>query len=206
EILGDAIKNSINILLMVSGFIISFSVFINLLDVLNVTTVFSKFTRIIVPYFGISEKSLPAMLKGFFEITTGIKNIGSLKTITLTEKLIITSIILGWGGLSVHLQVISILSKTDLSIKIYIIGKLLHGLISGMYTFALLHLIKPDMIVSYYFIDKLKNNISYSPHMCAAISIFLLSGIIILILIIILSTIFLFYIKYILSLIKQLKC
>ena len=207
KILGDAIKNSIDILLMVSGFIIFFSVFINLLDVLNITTVFYKFTRTIIPYFGISEKLLSAMLKGFLEITTGIKNIGALETITLIEKLTITSIIIGWGGLSVHLQVISILGETDLSIKVYIIGKLLHGLISGMYTFTLLYLIKPDISVSYYFIDKLKDNIFYSPYMYAATSIFLLLGFIVLILITITLTIFLFYIKNILSsLIKQQKC
>ena len=43
--------------------------------------------------------------------------------------------LLGFGGLSILLQVLSITSKTDLSIKPYIYGKLLHGILAAFYTF-----------------------------------------------------------------------
>ena len=44
--------------------------------------------------------------------------------------------LLGFGGLSVLLQVLSITSKTDLSIKPYIYGKFLHGVLAAFYTFV----------------------------------------------------------------------
>ena len=45
------------------------------------------------------------------------------------------SILLGFGGLSVFLQVLSITSKYDLSIKTYVLGKFFQGIIAGFYTY-----------------------------------------------------------------------
>ena len=45
------------------------------------------------------------------------------------------SLLLGFGGISILLQVFSITSKTDISIKPYIIGKILHGIIACIYTY-----------------------------------------------------------------------
>ncbi|HCC04442.1 MAG TPA: sporulation integral membrane protein YlbJ, partial [Clostridiales bacterium] len=62
-----------------------------------------------------------------------------LKNISI--KIIATSFLLGLGGISVLLQVLSIISKSDLSIKPYLIGKLLHALFSALYTYFLIYLI-----------------------------------------------------------------
>jgi hypothetical protein len=40
---------------------------------------------------------------------------------------------LGWAGLSVHCQVLSFIGESGLSARTYILGKLLHGLISAAY-------------------------------------------------------------------------
>ena len=44
----------------------------------------------------------------------------------------------GFGGISVLLQVFSIISKSDISIKPYILGKLLQGIFAGFYTYIAL--------------------------------------------------------------------
>ena len=49
---------------------------------------------------------------------------------------VLTAFLLGMGGISILLQIISIVSKTDLSIKPYIIGKLLQGVIAAFYTYV----------------------------------------------------------------------
>ena len=59
----------------------------------------------------------------------------------LSINIILTSFLLGFGGISVLLQVLSITSKTDLSIKPYILGKLLHGIISSFYTYIFINII-----------------------------------------------------------------
>ena len=55
--------------------------------------------------------------------------------------IIITAFLLGFGGISVMLQVFSIVAKTDLSMKSYVLGKLLHGIIAAFYTFVVIYTI-----------------------------------------------------------------
>ena len=53
----------------------------------------------------------------------------------ISINIIFTAFLLGFGGISVMLQVLSIISKTDLSCKPYILGKILHGTIAAFYTY-----------------------------------------------------------------------
>ena len=53
----------------------------------------------------------------------------------ISTNLIFTAFLLGFGGISVLLQVFSITSKSDLSIKPYVYGKLLHGVLAAFYTY-----------------------------------------------------------------------
>jgi predicted phage tail protein len=50
---------------------------------------------------------------------------------TLTGRLSMAAFILGWAGVSVHCQVLSFIGGSGLSTKPYLIGKLLHGVISA---------------------------------------------------------------------------
>lgn len=70
----------------------------------------------------------------------GINNISLIKTKQISINIIFTAFLLGFGGISVLLQVWSIISKSDLSIKPYIFGKLLHGIIAAFYTFIALNI------------------------------------------------------------------
>jgi hypothetical protein len=72
---------------------------------------------------------------GIVEITNGIFAISAIPLKKVSINIIITAFLLGCGGISILLQVWSIVSKTDLSIKPYIIGKLLHGCFASLYTF-----------------------------------------------------------------------
>ena len=72
------------------------------------------------------------------EITNGIKLISTISGSSLLFNLVITATLLGTGGISVLLQVWSIISHTDLSIKPYIFGKIFNGLFSGILMFLLL--------------------------------------------------------------------
>ena len=141
EIFGDSIYNAIHLLLLIAGFIVFFSVFISLLNHLHVISFLSRILGIMLLPLGIDASLMPAMVSGFFEITTGIKMASSCTSVALSQRLIVTSLILGWAGLSVHCQVISIVSKSNIRIMPYIIGKALQGIIAALYTFILLHII-----------------------------------------------------------------
>ncbi len=133
EVLGDSIRNSINTMLAIGGFIILFSVIINLLletGAINyIATLFAGFLSLI----GISRDIVAPILSGFFEITTGINMVSKVEGISFAQQLAAVSLILGWAGLSVHFQVYSIISKTDISIKPYLFGKFIQGVIAAIY-------------------------------------------------------------------------
>ena len=74
-------------------------------------------------------------------VTNGINVISGIPCKKLSINLIFTSFLLGFGGISVLLQVLSITSKTDLSIKPYIYGKLLQGIFASFYTYILINII-----------------------------------------------------------------
>lgn len=72
------------------------------------------------------------------EFVTGTLKISALNE-AIGKKLILTSFIVGFAGLSVHAQVMAVISKYNLSLKPYIFGKLLHGIIAALYTMLYLY-------------------------------------------------------------------
>ena len=81
-----------------------------------------------------------AILSGFLEMTGGIKNISNIN-IPLNIKASIIIFFLSFGGLSIHMQVMSILSNTNIKYFPYLISRLVHGLISSGIIYVLLSFI-----------------------------------------------------------------
>lgn len=135
SILGEAVKNSVMTLLTIGGFIILFSVIINFLLEIGLIDGFSGLISNFLSPFSISKEIISSVLCGIFEITTGTNMASTAQGASLLQKLTIVSFILGWAGLSVHSQVISIVSRTGISIKPYLVGKFLQGCISAFYAF-----------------------------------------------------------------------
>ncbi len=93
-----------------------------------------------VVFFGV----LCAIVKNPFlvsilEVTTGAKMLANLGLNTETTLILLSGII-GFGGICVALQVQSAVSKTGLSLKLYIFGKIFQALISMIITFLWLKL------------------------------------------------------------------
>ncbi len=133
EVLGDSIISSINTMLAIGGFVTLFSVIINLLLDTGVIVLLSTHIELIISLSGVHRDLIAPVLSGFFEITTGINMISKIDGISFVQQLAAASLVLGWAGLSVHFQVYSIISKTDISIKPYLIGKLLQGIFAATY-------------------------------------------------------------------------
>lgn len=120
EVLSNSIFSAINTCFIIGGFIVFFSVLLSIIE--NII------------FF--DNSLIKTILFGIIELTQGVKLISLLPYSNLT--LVLCSFILGFGGISVFLQVYSIASKAKISIKPYIIGKLLQGIFASLYTF--LHL------------------------------------------------------------------
>lgn len=129
EIFSIVMKNSIRSIFVICGTILFFSVAANL----------------IMQYVN-STATIKATLMGFLEFVTG--TIGISKTsLDLSYKLVLSSFIVGFAGLSVHMQVMGVVSGHDLSLKPYILGKFLHGLLAAAYMWIILYFVRPTVSV-----------------------------------------------------------
>ena len=136
EILGKSISNSISTILMIGGFVVIFS---SVISILKSSGILNSLVVMLTPVFDflhIDNSFIFGILTGLLEITNGISSIASVSVKHISVNVVITAFLLGTGGLSVLLQVLSITSKTDLSIKPYFYGKLLHGVLAAFYTFV----------------------------------------------------------------------
>lgn len=139
EVLGKSISNSISTILMIGGFVVIFS---SIISILRASGILNSLVVLLTPtfnFFHLDSSFIYGIVTGLLEITNGISFISSINIKHISVNIIITAFLLGCGGLSVLLQVWSITSKTDLSIKPYFYGKLLHGILAAFYTFVLIN-------------------------------------------------------------------
>jgi hypothetical protein len=124
-------EGSISTILNIGGFIVIFSVIISILKNSNILLLLNP----IFEFLHIPSKVAESFILGIVEITNGIFTLSNIPQKKLSINIILSAFLLGCGGISIFLQVWNIVSKTDLSIKPYIIGKILHGAFSAFYTF-----------------------------------------------------------------------
>ena len=134
EILGEAIRKSIGTILNIGGFVVVFSVIISILN----SSGFFNIVGMICGFLKIPEDIGVSVVSGIIELTNGVKNISLIFSNNSIWVLSFTSFLLGFGGISVLLQVFSIISREGISIKSYFLGKVLQGAIAGIITFFIM--------------------------------------------------------------------
>ncbi len=140
EILAESITSSISTILLIGGFVVIFS---SIISIFKASGLLNSLTVLFSPIFqflNVDTSFIQGFLTGILEITNGINTISSIACKRLSFNLIFTAFLLGFGGISILLQVWSITSKTDLSIKPYVFGKLLHGLLAAFYTYLFMNI------------------------------------------------------------------
>ena len=137
-ILSNAILESSKTIIMIGGFVVIFSVVISILNNSKILEVISYILYPILKLLNIPLSFAKPIMSGIIELTNGVSLITSIATKNISINIVLCAFLLGFGGISVLLQVLSIISKTDLSIKKYIIGKLLQGIIAATYTYILI--------------------------------------------------------------------
>lgn len=140
EILADSIFNAVRTIIMIGGFVIVFCV---ILSILKNCGFFELITYFLTPIFnalGISPKFITAIASGILELTNGLNIVSNIMQKNISINLIVTSFLLGFGGISVLLQVLSITSKSDISIKPYFLGKLLQATFAAILTYTFIHI------------------------------------------------------------------
>ena len=100
----------------------------SLLMILGTLTVFLIISTIIINLFKFGIKTT-LLIKSILELTSGLKEL-SLINFNNNTLVMLSSCILSFGGLSVHMQVINELNDTDISYKNFFIGRILQTFLS----------------------------------------------------------------------------
>jgi len=117
EIFRISATNAVNSMLLICGTILFFSVASRL-------------------FLGLFPFKLPPFVYGLFEFSGGNVFIADSEY-PLSLKLVMSAIVTGFAGLSVHMQVLAVTAKHRLSVTPYFLGKIMHGLFSGAVVYLL---------------------------------------------------------------------
>jgi sporulation integral membrane protein YlbJ len=137
QLLGDSVKNSMNTILLIGGFIILFSVFLRILSVIGITDLLTTTFAALLGLIGFTTNLAPALVSGLFEIDLGTLA-ASQADGSLLEKTVVASIIIAWSGLSVHGQVASIVIESGIRMVPYMVGRVLHAMLAAIITVILM--------------------------------------------------------------------
>ncbi|NMA54793.1 MAG: sporulation integral membrane protein YlbJ [Firmicutes bacterium] len=142
-LLGDAIREAINTMLAIGGFIILFSVITQMAAVMGVTSYLGRLGGTILATCGLNENLAPSLISGFFEITIGSDYVASAvdaagNLLPLGERIVVAAAIIGWSGLSVHFQVAAMVNETDIRMLPYVVARVLHALLSGLVAYLII--------------------------------------------------------------------
>ena len=114
-----SIKRSIDSILMICG----------------IVTIFMLISSIIVSTFNF-DLYTSMIIKGILELTIGIEALG-MQGIPIVYKAVIASCFLAFGGLSVHMQVISQISGTDIKYRFFLLGRFYQMILAGFITYII---------------------------------------------------------------------
>ena len=128
-VLSTSIQSAIQSVVIIGGFVVLFSVIVSMLNSSKILNIFCTFLNPFLELLNISTSYSEGIITGLIEVTNGVK----LCAINTSPFSIITcSFLLGFGGISVLLQVLSITSEAKISIKPYILGKILQAIFSAI--------------------------------------------------------------------------
>lgn len=135
-VLSKSIQSAIHSVVIIGGFVVLFSVVVSMLNSSKILDIFCIFINPFLNLLKIPTNYSQGIITGIIEVTNGVK-LSAIDTSPIS--VIICSFLLGFGGVSVLLQVLSITSEAQISIKPYILGKFLQAFFSAIIMYLLLY-------------------------------------------------------------------
>ncbi len=134
QMLGDAVNDSIKTLLMICGFIMLFSTMVKIIDVVGLYGVIAAPIEWLYRAIGIDLSLVRATVSGLLEIDLGALAASKATQAPLIQAVAVAGAIIAWSGLSVHGQVASVLTGTDIRMTPYWIARFLHAVLAFIFT------------------------------------------------------------------------
>ena len=124
-----AVKKAFASVLNVCAFVIFFRVLLALMEHVGLLDGLCRLPERLFLLFGQDPALARPLVLGIFELSSGIAALQGVGT--PAARLVCSSFLLGWAGISVHFQVLSLVCDLGLSVREYLPGKLLHGLLAA---------------------------------------------------------------------------
>ncbi|WP_249529823.1 sporulation integral membrane protein YlbJ [Paenibacillus brevis] len=131
ELLRHAVVSSLQLMTIVGGLVVFFSVVLEVLTASQVMNTLYEALRMLLPLLSLPDGLAEPLVGGLFEVTLGSKASAAPAEIPLYFKAASAAFILSWSGLSVHAQVASILNGTDLRYLPFLAARAIHGVLSA---------------------------------------------------------------------------
>jgi sporulation integral membrane protein YlbJ len=148
-LLGDAIKNSLNNILAIAGFVIIFSVLTRMLSVWGIMDIIALFLCYVFKTLSLPYPVAYGLGMGLFEITLGARTIVLASQTELLYQLLAVSAVMAFSGFSIIAQVMSVMAGTPVRLSFYLFSRLIQISLSLIITFlAYTFLVAPGKTVS----------------------------------------------------------
>ncbi|MDD6188526.1 MAG: nucleoside recognition domain-containing protein [Clostridiales bacterium] len=126
----EGVKSSFASTLNICGFVIFFTVLIKMLFLSGILPFLADAVAFALSPLGVDGDMARRLLTGVIELSSGVWSLSGAAE-SLSAGAAMAAFMLGWAGISVHCQTLSFLCDSGLSAKTYIIGKLIHGILSA---------------------------------------------------------------------------
>jgi hypothetical protein len=111
---------------------------ITMLNLAGITVYLALAFSYLLSAVGMDTALAPAFISGLFEVDLGCQLASTIPNVPMDQRIIALGAIIAWSGLSVHAQVASIISSTDISITPYVFARVIHAVLAGIYSMLLL--------------------------------------------------------------------
>jgi len=146
-LIPGAIEDAAILSLKISGYIVLFAVLSELLHRTGFFSLLAGALAAILPG-SLAGNSIAALLRGIMEIASGANAIALTVNTPVVAQLSLVSFICGFAGFSVHTQIMGIMKGTGCRYGVFLLGKLLHGLVACALTVAVLKLLPVSIAAS----------------------------------------------------------
>lgn len=129
DILKSTMEDSIISIFMVGGYIVVFYMIIDVLFNFHILSSFSNLFFNFLNFFNLPKSFFDGVFSGIVEVTRGAYNLSSCN---VSKDILCVAIcgLVSFGGISIHLQSLTFLSKCKIKMSVYLLQKITHSIFS----------------------------------------------------------------------------
>lgn len=146
-LLLDGIRSALKLVIVIGGLVVFFSVVIEVLSLARIIEALRAVAGTALSLFGLPAPLAAAAVDGLFEVTLGAKSAGqSIAGVPLQAQVAVASFGLAWAGLSVHAQIMSLVSHMPVRYGRFAVAKLIQGVFAGAIAYFAWYVMPPHQV------------------------------------------------------------